>query len=169
MAIVATDIKVYLSGGAGNTVPDNSLGGVRSTTEVVDATLHNLFDIVSGAESTAGDTEYRAIYVRNEHATLTYQSAEVWIQANTTSTDTSAEISLGTAAIDATEQTIVNESTAPIGTTFSTAAGQGNALAIGNLAPDSFKAIWVKRVVDAGSAAFNNDTLVVRFNGQTAA
>lgn len=68
MSIAASDLKIYLSGGAGNSDPNASLGGVRSTTEVVDDTLHNLFDYVSGTEAGAGDTEYRASYIKNENS-----------------------------------------------------------------------------------------------------
>ena len=34
MAIVAGDLKIYLSGGAGNSDPNASLGGIISSTEV---------------------------------------------------------------------------------------------------------------------------------------
>lgn len=169
MAIIAGDIKLYLSGGASNADPNLSLGGIISSTEIVDATLHNLFDIVSSAEGTAGDTEYRCFYIKNTHATLTLQSAKEYIKTQTPDADTSAEIGLGTAAINGNEQSVVNENTAPVGVTFTALTGTGNALAIGDIPAGQHMAIWVKRIVTAGAAAVNADSVVVTTIGDTAA
>jgi hypothetical protein len=169
MPIISTDIKFRLSGGGANSDPNAALGGAKSSTEITDATLHNLFDQVSSAESSAGDTEYRCFYVHNAHASLTLQSAKVWIQTNTPSANTSAEISLGTSAVNATEQTIANENTAPTGTSFGAAANEGAALNIGDIPAGQHKAIWVKRIVDASAAAYNSDSVVIRVKGDTAA
>jgi hypothetical protein len=170
MPIVSTDILYKLSGGGSNTDPNASLGGVISSTNIdLTTTLHNLFDQVSSAESSAGDTEYRCFYVKNNHGSLALQSAKVWIETNTPSSDTTAEIALGTSAVNGTEQTIADESTAPTGTSFSTAAGEGNALSIGNIPAGEHKAIWVKRIVSASASAYNNDGVTIRVRGDTAA
>lgn len=168
MAIISTDIVYRLSGGSGNVDPNSSLGGVKSST-AIGAGLHNLFDLVGSAESSAGDTEYRCFYVHNAHATLTMQNSVVWIQSNTTSADTSIEIALGSSAVNGTEQTVANESTAPTAVTFSAPANQGAALSIGNIPPGEHKAIWVKRIVNAGAAAYNNDTATIRVLCDTSA
>ncbi len=169
MPIASSDIKYYLSGGSSNSDPNAALGGAISSTQITDATVANLFDNVSSAETTAGDTEYRCLYVKNTHATLTLQSAKVYINTNTPSSDTSAEIGLGSSAVNGTEQTVANESTAPTSVTFSTAAGSGNALSIGNIPAGQHKAIWVKRIVNAGAAAYNADSVIIRVEGDTAA
>lgn len=158
-----------LSGGAGNSDPNSSLGGTISTTAVTDNTTHNVFDVVSSAESSAGDTEYRCIYVRNSHASLTLQSAKVWINTNTPSADTAVRIALGTSAVNATEQTIANESTAPSGVTWSTAANEGAALSIGNIPNGQHKAIWIERVISAAASAANDDSYILSYAGDTAA
>jgi hypothetical protein len=124
---------------------------------------------VSSAESSAGDTEYRCIYVKNTHGSLTLQSAKVWIQTQTPSTDTSVEIGLGSSAVNGTEQTVANESTAPTSVTFSTAANEGAALSIGNIPAGQHKAIWIKRIVGAAAAAYNDDSYVISYSGDTAA
>ena len=79
MPITSSNIGEYFSGGAGNTLATASLGGAISTTEVTDNTTHNVWDQVSSAESAAGDTEYRCIYVKNEHGSLTWQNAAVYV------------------------------------------------------------------------------------------
>lgn len=169
MPIASTDIKFHLSGGAANADPNASLGGAISTTEIVGATLHNLFDIVAGAEAEAGDTEYRCFYVKNNHGTLTLQNAEIWVQTESPSTDSDEEIGLGSSAIGGTEQTVADESTAPAGVTFGQANGQGAALAIGDIPAGSHKAVWIKRVISAAAAAYNSDSSVLRVSGETAA
>lgn len=169
MPIASSDIKYHLSGGAGNSDPNAALGGAISTTQITDATVANLFDNVSGAEAAAGDTEYRCFYVKNNHGSLTLQGAKVWIETNTPSGDTSAEIGLGSSAVNGTEQTVANESTAPGSVTFSTAAGEGNGLTIGDIPAGQHKAIWVKRIVGAGAAAYNADSFIIKVQGDTTA
>lgn len=168
MAIAASDIKLRLSGGSGNSDTNASLGGVKSSTEVVDATLHNLFDLVSGAEMAAGDIEYRCIYIHNGHGSLTAEGCAVYIDANTPSTDTVAAIGLGTAAVNATEQTVANESTAPSGVSFTETVGSGAALSIGNIPFGQHKALWIRRTVTAGGSAYSNDSLGITITFDTA-
>lgn len=167
MPIQSTDIVLALSGGSANANPNASLGGAVSSVEVVDAALHNLFDKVSSAEATAGSVEYRCVYVRNEHATLTLEDAKVFIPTNSVSADTTLAIGLGTSAISAVEQTVANETTAPAGVTFSAPADYAAGLVIGNLAPSATKAVWIRRTVTAGAAAAN-DSATLRVQGDTA-
>ncbi len=169
MPIAATDIDFHLSGGAANADPNAALGGAISTTQIVDASLHNLFDIVSGDEAAAGDTEYRCLYVKNNHGTLTLQNAEIWVQTETPSGSSDEEIGLGTSAINGVEQAVANEATAPAGVTFAQANGEGASLNIGNIPPGQHKAVWVKRVISASAPAVNSDASVLRVKGETAA
>lgn len=167
MAILASEIKEYRSTFTASSI--DSLGGAITATEITDNTTHNIWDVVSSTESNSGDTEYRCIYVKNTNGTLTLQAAKVWIATNTPSTDTSVEIGLGTSAVNGTEQTVANESTAPSGVTFSTAAGEGNALTIGDIPSGQHKAIWIKRIVGATAGAYNDDNYVLSYAGDTAA
>ena len=169
MPIVTGDIEFRLSGGAGNSDPNASLGGAKSSTEIVDATVHNLFDQVGSAEASAGDTEYRCFYVHNAHGSLTWQSVKVWIQTQTPSSDTSVEIALAGEGVNGTAETVADESTAPVGESFTTPANEGAALSIGNIPAGQHQAIWIKRIVGASAAAYNSDGAVIRFKGDTAA
>lgn len=168
MPIISTDIVYRLSGGAGNSDPNASLGGVKSST-AVGTGLHNLFDVVSSAEASTGDTEYRCVYVHNNHSTLTMQSTKIWISSNTPSTDTSVEIALGSSAVNGTEQTVVDESTTPTGVTFSAPASEGAALSIGDIPAGEHKAVWIKRIVNTGAAAYNSDGCTLTTKCDTAA
>lgn len=163
MAIISTDILTLLSGGSANTNPAASLGGIESTT----AAPSGLFDNVSSGEASAGDVEYRCIYVKNNHGSLSLTGAKVWIQANTPSADTTIDIGLGTTALGTgNEQTVADEQTAPSGVSFSAAANEGAALTIGDMAPGQHKAVWIRRTVTAAAAAAN-DTYTIRVKGDT--
>jgi hypothetical protein len=170
MPIVASDIKIRLSGGAANSNVNLSLGGAKSTTEVVDNTAHNLFDQVTGSESGSGDTEYRCVYIHNNHASLTMQNVRVYIQSNSTSVDDTWEIALGSSAVNGTEQTIPDENTAPTGVTFSnTAVSYATGLAPPDIPFGQHKAIWYKRIVNPAAAAINNNSVTINVDCDTAA
>jgi len=171
MSVITTaDIKYYLSGGASNTDPNASLGGVISTTELVDDTLHNLFAKVGAAEALAGSTKYRALYIKNTNAaSLTLQDIVAYISSQTTSGDTSIEISVATEVSDATIQTIVNEDTAPTGQTYISATGVAEGQDMGDLAAGSYRGVWIKRIVTSGATAYGSDEATIGCRGETTA
>src|SRR5512134_252046 len=114
MPIASTDIKFRISGGASNTDPALALGGAMSTVAgglITTDVVNNLWDNVSGDESSAGDIEYRGIYIRNEHGSLTLTGAKIWISADTTSANDEVDIALADEAIDVAMETIANEGT----------------------------------------------------------
>lgn len=168
MPIEQSDIEFRLSGGAENTDPDASLGGAISNTAIADAQLHNLFDRVSGAQSAAGHVDYRCLYVRNGHETLTWEDVAVWIQAQTPSEDTIVHIGLDPAGVNGTATTIADEETAPAGVTFS-APDSESPLEVGNIPAEQHIAVWVRRTVSEEASAFNNDGATLRAEGDTAA
>lgn len=174
MAIATTDIKKRLSGGATNTDPNASLGGVKSSTEMAPASANNLFDDVSGTESAAGDIEYRCLYLHNAHATLTLQNTVVWIGANTPSPGSDVAIGLDPAGVGdgsttGVAVTVADEGTAPTGVAFSAAPDEANGLTVGDIPPGESIAIWIRRTITAGAAAYNNDSMTLNWSGDTAA
>lgn len=168
MAIASSDIKYRLSGGAANSDPNAALGGAKSSVEVVDNVDNNLFDDVSGDEHTAGRIEYRAVYVHNAHGSLTLTTAKVWIQSDTSGADSDLSIAVGSAAINGTEQTIANETTAPTGVTWSDAAvDRASGLALGDIPAGQHKAVWLRRTISAGSTPQAADTCAIQAGGDT--
>jgi hypothetical protein len=169
MPIVAADIATRYSGGAGNASASASLGGVMSSTAFADNDPNNLWDDVTGAESSAGDVEHRAFYVRNGHATLAWQSVFYWIDALTTSTSTEFDIALASEAVNtAIAQTLAGEGSVPSGVTFTRPTSKATGLSIGNIPATQFKGLWIRRTVTAGAAAIA-DTGSIRLEGDTAA
>ena len=107
--------------------------------------------------------------MKNTHASLTLQSAKVWISTNTPSSDTAIRIALGTSAVNGVEQTVGTEQTQPSGVSWSTAINEGAALSIGNIPNGQHKAIWIERVITAAAGAANDDSYVLTYAGDTAA
>lgn len=174
MPIASSDIKYILSGGTANADPNASLGGARSTAGgaavITSDGLNNVWDNVSGDDSAAGDTEYRCIYIDNQHGSLTLTGAVCWIESNTSNANTDITIGLDAAAVDGTAQgPLANENTAPGSVTFVAAVNKAGGLALGNLTTNTHRAIWIKRVVTAGATASNNDAYTLKTEGETAA
>jgi hypothetical protein len=166
MSIIAADFSRRLSGGASNSNGNLSIGGVKSS-EVMSSSTDDMFDAVTAAQAAAGLTEYRCIYLHNANATDTMTSARFWIDANTPLAGTTLEIGIGAAAVNATEDTIANEATAPAGVSFSAPSSAAAGLAVGTLAPGQHKALWLKRIVTAGSLSSANDTFTLGFDCET--
>jgi len=167
--IASTDLEYRLSGGAGNTIPNSSLGGAMSTAGggvITDNVTDNLWDDVSGDEAAAGDTEYRGFYVKNTHATLPWLSVVYWIASLTSSTDTEFDIAVAAEAAGSSMASIADESTAPSGITFSRPTTKGAGLSVGNIANGSYRGLWIRRTVSAGAAAAN-DSGTIRNEGDS--
>lgn len=170
MAVALSDIDWRLSGGAGNAAPFSALGGVMSYAEVVNAIFGGVFDDVSTTEASAGDTEYRCLYVFNRHATDSLTAVVVWIETQTTSPNTDLAIGLdpagnGNGVTTGVAATIANESTAPAGVAFSAPSTSGTGLSIGTLGPGEGRAIWLRRIVSAAAAATSEDRCQIRVQG----
>lgn len=162
MAIETADISFKLSGGAANADGNLSIGGAKSSV-VMGETLNDLFDQVSGDESAAGDIEYRLVYIENNHGTLIAQNPKVWIESQTTSPDTSIAIGIGAAGLNGVESAIGDEDSAPAGVSFSTPANKAAGLTIPNMPAGQHIPLWIRRTVNAGASAINNDASQIDF------
>lgn len=180
MPIVAADIKFKLSVNTspGNTNaqadPNDSIGGYMSSTELVDATLNNLFDDVTGDENAVSDVEYRCMFIHNDHATLALQAPRVWISSEVAG-GASVAIALDGTGVTPEAQSgtpqaerIADESTAPSGESFSAPTVKASGLAPGDVAANSCFGLWIRRTA-ANTAALNNDGATIRVEGDTAA
>jgi hypothetical protein len=179
MAITASDLLWMLSvktGAAGNSTASTaaaSLGKYISTTAWAGGVKNDLFDDVSGAENAASTVEFRCVFIKNTHATLTWLAAKVWLAADVPGgaafaigVDSAAASAIGSASAQAAE--IANELAVPAGVSFSSPTTSGTGLSIGDLAPGQCRAVWIRRTA-ANSAALNNDGCTLEVTGDTAA
>lgn len=170
MSIIASEILHQLSGGGSNTDPNASLGGVISTTAIVDNATGNLFDSVSASEASSGDVEYRGFYAKNNNGTLTLGDARAYISQATTSADDELDIGIAVEGVSTTMATIANESTAPTSVTFSRPTTYAGGLQLNSttgLAPAAYRGIWVRRTVNAAAAAATGVTAILKIEGTT--
>jgi hypothetical protein len=172
MSVTASDmyLRYSVSAAAGNTTAGTaatSLGDQLSTTAITTATMNNLFDDISAAEATAGRTEYRCVFVHNDHATDTAFSVQVSIQSDTAggSTYAIASDNIGVVAegsASAQAATIANETTAPT----NVSAFGTSALTIGTMGPNTCAAVWVRRTASASTAATTSDNVTLRISAE---
>lgn len=145
------EVQLHLSGGATNSNPINSFGGVVSS---VEAGI-NLFDDVPRSEANPGFVEYRCVYVFNDDTTP--GTAAAWISAQP-ATAVTFSLGVATQAAGVTVPAPANSSTAPAGVTFSAPSTLGTALALGTLNPGQGRGLWIRRTVPANCApAHEND------------
>lgn len=147
MAILSAEIAFRLSGGFGNSDPTLSLGGAKSSTAATGSTL---FDVVTGAESDSGDTEYRCIYIHNADPALTMFDTRVWLSAESAAYHA---IALGGEGVNGTAEVVASEGTAPSGESFSSPASEGAALDMGDIPTGQHYPLWVRRTIPAATAA----------------
>lgn len=141
-------LSFRLSGGAANSNPLTSLGGAMSS---VAASPNALFDTVTAGEASAGDTEYRCIYVFND-GDQTLDTVRLWVsdQANVGT----LALALGGEGKNGTAETVANENTAPTGESFSTPTSAGTGLELATptpFAPGDRFPIWIRRVIPAAA------------------
>lgn len=172
MPIVSGDIQFRLSGGGANSNPNASLGGVMSSTAWAGGALHDLFDLITGDENAASDVEYRCVYVRNGHATLTWEAVKAWLTAAVAG-GANLEIGLdpagaGNGSTTGVAAVAADENTAPAGVTFSAPSTKATGLSIGNLTAGQAAAIWFRRSA-TNSAPLDDDGATLNVEGDTAA
>lgn len=145
-----------------------SLGGAISTSELVSAEVHGLFDAVPSAEALAGRVEYRLIYVKNDHSDLTLYDAKVFMFENTTSENSIIELGLDPVAGNGDDSVIELDDEADStdklsAVVFGAHSTFDSGLDIGNLAAGSKRAVWVRRTIEAGATAASElATIAVR-------
>lgn len=180
MAITAAELLYKGSNNSatvGNTTanagPGTNLGKYSTSGVLADATLNNLFPDVTGDENAASNVDYQCIFIHNNNASITLQNAVTWISAETAGgancaigVDPTAASAAGAGAQQAVS--IATKNTAPTGVVFSAPTTKGTGLSLGNIPAGQVKAIWIRRTA-TNSAAFNNDSVTVRVEGDTIA
>ena len=172
MPVINTDmlLKYSVSAAAGDTTTSTagaSLGDQVATNGPATSGANTWFDDVPASEATAGDVEYRCLFVHNNHATDTAVNVQVAVQSEVAlgatldiALDNIAMSAKGSASAQA--STIANENTAPSGVG---AFGKGP-LVIGDMAAGTVKAVWLRRTVTAATAAITGDGGTIRITGE---
>ena len=172
MAILTTEIDTFLSGGAANSDPDNSLGGVRSTTTELNPVVseENLFNNVDGTEAAAGSVKFRGLYFENENASISLVATKIWFSTQTPSGDTVIAMALSAEGLNTTmEGPLANEDTVPATVSFTEPATKAGGLSMGTVPSLQDYGFWVRRTVTGGASAFDDDDWAYTIEGDTVA
>lgn len=154
MSLIQSEIRFYLTNSVVD--PNLSLGGAVGTVTLMSAAVNGFFAIVSPEEAAGTVTyvKYRAIDVKNINVTDTAYGAYLYIDAETTSANTTVAL-----AYDTGIQSVVNENTAPSAPTltFSTPMSKSAGIYLGDIAPLATKRIWLRRTITPTAAKLAND------------
>jgi len=166
LAILSSEVNLYLSGGAGNTNVNASLGGGRSSTVIAANTsnnavnLQNLFPNTTTSESLAGKTRNRCIYLRNDSTTDTAHFVYVWLSQNTPSNDTVNIFVKPGVTVNTVEPAIASETDDPYaGMVWQNWMSYSQALnnQLPDLPPGGFVGIWLQNFIPAQTPTYSNN------------
>jgi len=176
MPLSSLDIVFYYSDAA--TGPSNntlSLGGTISGSTITDALANNIYDDVTGDESSAGDTEYRGIYVKDTNSIYTMINPKIWIDGYLRAASGADTISIAKSTFSLNSNTMgvcADESSAPNetvswvteGAPSSTIDWAGETLTAGN-----YFGIWLRREVPASASAYTDRSCTLKIQAETTA
>jgi hypothetical protein len=147
-----SDIGYYYSGGSANTSGAASLGDAIST-HAIGSGNGNLFPNVALDEAVAGSSSYLCIYLKN-NGSVAHTGLGLYFESTPIGTDDTVFVSLGLAAVNATETSVSTINTSPAGIIWQQPNFNYSAIAFPDLNPGDYQAIWLYRniaVVSSGS------------------
>lgn len=180
MPLTSSDIVFYYTNTGSQSATTLSLGGSISNQTIPDNVSGNVFDDVTGDESASGDTEYRAIAVKDTNATYDMLNTRVWISGTVRASSGFDTISFALSKPTGTTiELIANESSAPDTLRFTVATGATTSwttegapsatLVYGTLPAGSWFGVWLRRVVPASATAFTNRAVTLSIQCETTA
>lgn len=118
---------------------------------------------VQVSEAAAGLVSFRCLFLEVNASCTTLN---VWLQAATTTGLAAMAIGIDPAAANTQAAIIVAETAAPAGVAFSSPVSSGTALTLGAMTVPANKtaqsrALWVRRTISAGAAAFQGDSYIL--------
>lgn len=163
---------IFLYTGAGKfegvqLVPDRSLGGYISGSEIPDSLLSNLFDQITTYTKRNNKTETRVIAIQNDSGgALT--NFKLWADYSADSdSNNDAYLKVGYASPKVDDcgdlyiDNIGNSNANPRGVELFEADGEENALNLPNLADDGYLIIYIQRILNPDSLLpLSNDDLI---------
>ena len=123
-------------------------GSDQNDADITIANIANeIFDDVLKAESAAGATEYRGLYMHNAHGVDTSFDCRIWLKQDSTGPDAIA-MAVADEGVNITmEGPLANETTAPATVSFTSPPNQGAGLPMGDLPPGQHRGFWLRRIV----------------------
>lgn len=120
---------------------------------MVTAPLHTVFGQTTALMALVGDVQYRCLYFRNNHASLTANDVRLYIHAPPALPQTLAigvdPAGVGNGTTTGVAQSIADAHTAPTGVTFTAPLLAANGISLGSIGPNQCVAFWQRRTLPA--------------------
>lgn len=145
---IDTDLLIYYSAQA------TTGGDINTSATIVDNTLNSIFPDVTDAQRGVGLTDYRKIFFRNENAEQ-FTFPKVYITANTPCPTDEIYICKQVSNSDEYTDADTYKFYQP------DAVDHVDVLSYATLTEDQYCGIWIKRLVTANSAGYDNDTFTL--------
>lgn len=167
--ILFTELEYHYGGGGAGT---STRGGVISTALISSGAPNNVWVDISTSEAQSGITTYACVFIKNATASGGIWSApKVWVDITP---ETGESLSLNTQATlpakNSATVTIASNLNSPAGIAFTAAntpSSKAAGIALPNLGPNEYQAIWLKRVINPGAGENLDDHLSIRVEGDT--
>lgn len=137
------DLKLFYSGGASNSDPSLSIGGSKSSVELV-SSLNSLFSDGDYIQAYLGADTFRCLYLQNNNISEAATNIAIWIDNDKRF---HSELYLGVGVLDTVESVLANDSVPPEHIVFGLYVDSGKPLQIRSLPASSYIAIWFRRTM----------------------
>lgn len=139
----------------GTLIVNVTVGTLPDTYKVETIAISNpvgsLFSQVTATHSLVGDIQYRCVYFKNSHPSLTASDIRLYLALPPALPQLMAigvdPAGAGNGTSTGVAQTIASTTTAPTGVTFTAPVLAGSGIVLPNLAPNQSVAIWQRRTV----------------------
>lgn len=139
----------------GSLIVNVTVGSLPSTYKVESIVISNpigsLFSQVTATQSLVGDIQYRCVYFKNGHPSLTASDIRLYLAVLPALPQLMAigvdPAGAGNGTSTGVAQTVASTTTAPTGVTFTAPVLAASGIALPNLAPGECVAIWQRRTV----------------------
>jgi hypothetical protein len=149
MSFLLSNIKMYYSGASFLNAPQTdsslSLGGYKSSSEVPNSSLNNLFPDVSGTDTFSGTTQYRAFFVINENYEI-WQNPKTYVYQTTGGSYESVYFGLES-SISGSIQTILNQNMSPTGIAWYNPTDLSGGISFSDVPSQEYFGVWIKKEV----------------------
>ncbi len=182
MGITVDDLLFKYTGEAGTANPETSLGGTCGVNTIPSGLDNNIFDDVTGDESSLGAQHYRAIGIHNTLGTHIWMNVKMWTTGYLRSGSNYDIIYFGKEQPagaggdpDGTIQIVSAETVEPSGVSWIEEGAPSNTIDmdgkdwVGSIGADDWAGIWLQRSVPAGAAAYSDRSCTLRVEGETSA
>jgi len=181
----STDIIFYYTNQGSYSASGNtySIGGSLSVGNTIpDNTINNIYDDVTGDESSGGTIEYRAIAIKDTHASASMLDAKVWINGYVRAASNNDVVSFALEGPKATDGAslhtlLASAYVAPNANNFTVATGltvswteegePSSTLSFGTLTYGQWFGVWLRRSVPASAAAYSNRAVTLKVQCET--